>query len=309
MKNLAKSLSLFLLSLPISWGFYLALASQSQTGFVNLIGAQSHWGAVHDRTKEWSNNPKLRASTNVLFFGSSTCYSGIDPHALQAYGMNGFNFCSSSQGLGNTASLVAAAMSQSRPKIVAVDIYPSLWSGKPTRIESARDWALNAQLPEIEWTKALFSNAIASADVYNVMLTAWNAVNQKMGWHQHSAKPDANGTYKGLGFVARTYPQLSEHPTCPADSVRVFSDEFCTSLNQIISICRRHDAQLVLINPPQLCPESFDKPECWSEIPMIDGMEWPGHNKPRFYYDDHHLEQTGAASYSEWLTTQLIAFD
>ena len=67
---------------------------------------------------------RVNESNDVWFFGSSTCYSGIDPHALQAFGFNGFNFCSSSQAITNSEYILGAATHHHDPAIIALDVYP-----------------------------------------------------------------------------------------------------------------------------------------------------------------------------------------
>ncbi len=303
MNAFVKSSILFLLSLPPSWFLLVILASQTDLGFTHIIGAETHWGGVHDRTLEWASDSALRSSCNVLFFGSSTCYEGIDPRALEAYGLRGFNFCSAGQGIGNSAALLPAVLSESEADLVVLDLYPNLWQGPTTSIESARDWALNGQLSERAWSSALLTNAWTSSDPYNILLSLWNVTNRLLLKHKHNAAPDSNGIYKGMGFVARTFPPLKTQPECPKDSVRVFSEPFCSKLEAIKEECEKKNVKLVLVIPPQLCPEIFEKPACWSELSVIDGLEWPGHDKPELYYDDHHLVAAGAERYSAWLAS------
>lgn len=304
MKQLAKSLLLFLLTLPLSWVLLIILASQTQTTFTAFIGAQTNWGAVHDRMTEWHNNPELRATRDVLFFGSSTCYSDIDPRALEPHGLRGFNFCSSSQALGNSAALLPAALAECSPSLVVLDVYPSIWS-LSVSVESSRDWALNSPHETPSWARATLNNAANSLDPFNVLLSASQWLNQAVNFHSHQAPADPNGRYEGLGYVARTFPALTETPACPADSNRVFTDDLCEVLEDVKALCKVHDAKLVLVNPPQLCPESFVEPDCWDGVDFIDGMAWPERGVAQHYYDDHHLVAEGAERYSAWLAKEI----
>ena len=107
MKPFFKRMGLFALAL-LGVCFLLFIASsQSYIIESKLVAQETNWGYVNQRSTEWNKN-ELHEE-DVLFFGSSTCYSGIDPSALNAFGLSGFNFCSSSQAIGNSASLIPAA--------------------------------------------------------------------------------------------------------------------------------------------------------------------------------------------------------
>ena len=64
---------------------------------------------------------------------------------------------------------------------------------------------------------------------------------------------------------------------------------------------------LLLVNPPQLCEEVFEKPEVMEGLPWIEGNEWPLAKVDTLYYDDHHLRGVGAELYSEWLAERVVA--
>ena len=64
---------------------------------------------------------------------------------------------------------------------------------------------------------------------------------------------------------------------------------------------------LLLVNPPQLCEEVFEKPEVMEGLPWIEGNDWPLAKVDTLYYDDHHLRGVGAELYSEWLADQVEA--
>ena len=61
----------------------------------------------------------------------------------------------------------------------------------------------------------------------------------------------------------------------------------------------------LLVNPPQMCEEVFEKPEIMEGLPWIEGNDWPLAKVDTLYYDDHHLHGVGAELYSEWLAGQI----
>ena len=70
-------------------------------------------------------------------------------------------------------------------------------------------------------------------------------------------------------------------------------------------MCLRHEIELILLKPPKLVEEKFDKPECMKELNWIEGNDWSWAKNPRNFYDDHHLVGEGAQRYSRWLAKQV----
>lgn len=64
---------------------------------------------------------------------------------------------------------------------------------------------------------------------------------------------------------------------------------------------------LLLVNPPQLCEEVFEKPEVMAGLPWIESNDWPLAKVDTLYYNDHHLRGVGAELYSKWLAEQMAA--
>ncbi len=119
------------------------------------------------------------------------------------------------------------------------------------------------------------------------------------------SQKDLKGDYRGLGFVARSYEALD---SIECESLtRSMSDAECRYLEEISTHCAERSIQLILINPPQLCEETFDMPPCFDGLAYIDGNAWPGAKTPRNFYDDHHLVEAGALSYSAWLAEQIAS--
>lgn len=304
MQRFYRRLLVFLLLLPLGWGLMLGALLWHRPSFDRWVAGSTSWGATHARTAEWQALGEARDGVQVLFFGSSTCYSGIDPDALQPLGLRGFNFCSSSQGVRHSRYLLEAALaSGARPSAVCLDVYPALW-GERAASESTRDWIVNGALDRGAWFGAHVRSALDAGDLYGVVLASFLPALRATGRLPFDAPPDANGTYEGAGFVARSYPALEAPPACPED-LRSFPPDACAALEAMAQRCAAHGTQLLLIHPPQLCPETWVRPACWRDLPLIDGLAWPGASDPSHYYDDHHLTAAGAAAYSRWLAPQI----
>ena len=83
------------------------------------------------------------------------------------------------------------------------------------------------------------------------------------------------------------------------------TDYECSAVKSIRAMCEARGAQLILLNPPQLCEEAFDLPRCFEKLTYIDGNRWSGAKTPSNYYDDHHLVGKGAREYSTWLAGEI----
>jgi hypothetical protein len=304
MKRFFKRIGLFSLVLAGVWLFLFIVSSQSYT-LEYLIFALEKNGNVNHKSDEWHENG--RHEEEVLFFGSSTCYSGIDPSALNAFGLSGFNFCSSSQAIGNSASLIPAALVDASPECIALDVYPALWGAKTPAFESTKDWIINSNLRTPHWSKAYRTLALESGDLFTIFTTFYYDFVRRFrvaGSNPDLAK-DPKGSYRGLGFVARSFDALD---SIECESLnRSMSDTECGYIEEISTHCEERSIQLILINPPQLCEETFEMPPCFDGLAYIDGNAWPGAKTPRNFYDDHHLVEAGALSYSAWLAQQIAS--
>ena len=79
------------------------------------------------------------------------------------------------------------------------------------------------------------------------------------------------------------------------------------AIANIWKTCAEKGIQLLLVNPPQLCEEIFEKPEVMEGLPWIEGNDWQLAKVDSRYYDDHHQRGVGAELYSEWLAGQVLA--
>ena len=113
----------------------------------------------------------------------------------------------------------------------------------------------------------------------------------------------AQDHYKGLGFVASDVKPI-ESVVCD-DLFVEMSDATCEILRGMIAKASLNDAQTILLNPPQLCEESFPTPDCFSDVLYIDGNDWPGAKTPSYYYDDHHLVDKEQPVIPLWLSEEL----
>jgi len=305
MKPFFKRMGLFALALAGVWLLLFIASSQSSTLEYAIFASEMNAGSTNQRSSEWNKNDLHEE--DVLFFGSSTCYSGIDPSALNAFGLSGFNFCSSSQAIGNSASLIPAASRDTPPECIALDVYPMLWGATAPALESTKDWIINSNLRTPTWSKAYRTLALESGDIFTFVTTFYyDFVRRfKAAGSNPYVYNDTKGEYRGLGFVARSYEALD---SIECESLtRSMSDAECRYLEEISTHCAERSIQLILINPPQLCEETFDMPPCFDGLAYIDGNAWPGAKTPRNFYDDHHLVEAGALSYSAWLAEQIAS--
>jgi len=305
MKPFFKRMGLFALALAGVWLLLFIASSQSYRLEYAIFASEMNAGFMNQRSTEWNKNDLHEE--DLLFFGSSTCYSGIDPSALNAFGLSGFNFCSSSQAIGNSASLIPAASMDVSSACIALDVYPRIWGTTTPALESTKDWIINSNLRTPAWSKAYRKLALESGDIFTFVTTFY--YDFVRGFKAAGSNPDLvkdlKGEYRGLGFVARSYEALD---SIQCESLtRSMSEAECRYIEEISTHCAERSIQLILINPPQLCEETFDMPPCFDGLAYIDGNAWPGAKTPRNFYDDHHLVEAGALSYSAWLAEQIAS--
>jgi hypothetical protein len=289
---------LFISSLFISWGLLWTAALNFQSIETHFISERSEHGAVRMKTAELMERSKSD-TLDFLFLGSSTCYRGVDPHYLHP--LKGFSVCSSSQILGNSAYILDVAFEYTATHYIVIDVYPKCWNDAGVvNKEAARDWVVNSSTPR---SGPIIDMVLSTGVPYYIAISGYFWVADLLGVDYPPYHRIEQDHYKGLGFVASDVKPI-ESVVC--DDVFVeMNDQTCEILRGMISKAALNGAQTILLNPPQLCEESFSMPTCFSDVIYIDGNEWPGAKTPTHYYDDHHLVDDGAASYSVWLSEEL----
>ena len=76
-------MGLFALALAGVWLLLFIASSQSYTLEYAIFASEMNAGFTNQRSTEWNKN-ELHEE-DVLFFGSSTCYSGIDPERFERF--------------------------------------------------------------------------------------------------------------------------------------------------------------------------------------------------------------------------------
>jgi hypothetical protein len=298
MNSFLSRILLFICSLFISWGVLWFGALNSQSIETHFIAERSEHGAVNMKTAELMERSKLD-TLDFLFLGSSPCYRGVDPHYL--YPLKGFSVCSSSQRIGNSSYIFDVALEYTSIHYLVLDVYPKLWSdARMVNKEAAIDWVVNSSTPK---RGPIIEMILATGEPYYVAVAGYFWLADLMGVDYPPYAHIAKDHYKGLGFVAKDIKPI-ESVVCD-DLFVEMSHETCEILRGMISKASLHGAQTILLNPPQLCEESFPTPDCFSDVLYINGNDWPGAKMPSYYYDDHHLVDKGAASYSVWLSKEL----
>ena len=303
MKRFLLRVCLFLTLMPLGWAVLFAMAMMNSGVESWFIAKERNWGFVNAKSLEWS---QLRHSQSfdVFAFGSSTCYSGIDPRAFEARDMSLFNFCSSSQSIPHSLPLIEAAFEDQTPDVLLLDVYPAIWDKETVSSEPVRDWIVNGNLWDTHWAKAYGKLTLASHAPFAWMTMLYYPFRRMLSPAGKNLPEDPNGLYKGQGFVFRTFPALSDLPVDEPTNV-IMSSTVSEALLRISDLCDSRGVNLMLINPPQLVEEVFDPSKFVREFNWIDGNEWPGAKNPSNFYDDHHLVGQGAQLYSEWLSLQV----
>ncbi|PCJ81184.1 MAG: hypothetical protein COA49_05600 [Bacteroidetes bacterium] len=300
MNSFLQRIFLFVLSLFVSWGLLWVVSLNNSFVETQFIAERSSNGEVNLKTAELMEMSPSD-TLDFLFVGSSTCYRGIDPHALIPHGLKGFSVCSSSQSLGNSDFVLDVALSFVSTRYLVVDVYPALWNREEAvNKESARDWLVNSSTPI---KGAIFEMVWATKVPYYILLSWYFQISNYIGIEFKPVSSNLTDVYKGLGFVSSEVESI-ESIECEELKVEM-STEVCEIINRMINKVGDKGGQTILLNPPQLCEETFILPQCFEGGIYIDGNQWPGAKIITNYYDDHHLVDVGAESYSIWLSNEL----
>ena len=262
---------------------------------VMLFAKAGQYGHTIFRIPDFSEREQ---KPDLITLGSSTCYRGIDPRPFAASGLDAFNLCSSSQSLFNSRFLLKWAIEQEKaPKILLLDVYPDAWS--LSGIEAARDLTINNDLA---YHRAFQRMAWSTSDIPSILKASYFGAKRWFG--PHGTIQGTKDTYVPGGFSYSHRAAMDTLPPCEADTVSMSRMQE-RAFNHISEACEEEGIQLLLVNPPQLCEEVFEKPEVMQGLQWIEGNDWPLAKVDTLYYDDHHLRGVGAELYSEWLAKEV----
>ena len=260
-----------------------------------LFAKAGQFGHTIFRSPEFANRDQ---GPDLITLGSSTCYRGIDPRPFSSFGLDAFNLCSSSQSYFNSRFLLDWAIGlEKAPSVLVLDVYPKAWS--LSGVEATRDLTINNNLA---YESAFQRMAWATGDIPSILKASYFGA--KRCFVPHGTVRGTKDTYVPGGFSYSHNVAMDSLPPCRPDTVLMSSMQ-SRSFQDIRKTCEKEGIQLLLVNPPQLCEEVFEKPEVMEGLPWIEGNDWPLAKVDTLYYDDHHLRGVGAELYSEWLAGQV----
>ena len=166
-------------------------------------------------------------------------------------------------------------------------------------VEAARDLTINNDLA---YHGAFQRMAWATGDIPSILKASYFGA--KRWFVHHGTIQGTRDIYVPGGFSYSHKAALDTLPPCHPDTVAM-SRKQERAFERIRLTCEEEGIQLLLVNPPQLCEEVFEKPEVMDGLPWIEGNDWPLAKVDTLYYDDHHLRGVGAELYSEWLAGQV----
>lgn len=294
----------FALAAFAGYGGILALGLVSPFWEGQIIVRTNDSSGLNRKIADWNDRVTAGTPNDLLFLGSSTCELGIDPVALEAYGLEGFNLCSSGQQLVVSEHLLGPALAASHPRAIVLDVYLINWKGGwPLPVLSPRDWIVNGGIGTSTLHDALLPIIASTADPYTALLAAYFQIRPYFVPIGSRARPDEHGAYVARGYYKHINTPLAEMP--PPPDCRSATAYLVEAVRRMDEACAAAGVDLILLHPPVLGCGATALPSELAHMPVIDGNMWPGKEDFTNFYDDHHLVHIGAMNYSAWLAEQL----
>lgn len=277
----------------------MALVAQVHPRLEYILFAKGPFGSTFYRMPDFvqSDGPH-----DVVTLGSSTCNRGIDPRPFAQHGLSAFNLCSSSQTYFNSEYMLEWSIGlKGHPRCVLIDVYPAIWDNGG--LESVRDLTINHNFPHHTPFQRM---AWATWDIPTILKAGYFGVKRPLSPSKDLVRADPVPFEYVEGGLSYTLMPPIDSLTCTHHTVEM-SHKQARAFQRIRRTCEEEGIQLLLVNPPQLCEEVFEKPEVMAGLPWIEGNDWPLAKVDTLYYDDHHLRGVGAELYSAWLAEQVAA--
>lgn len=274
------------------WGVY---APKFLAGNINQkIG-------VHGFTAKRMDEVAGTGKVDILFIGSSHCYRGYDPRIFLRDGNTSFNLGSSSQTPLQSEILIKRHLSQLKPELVVVDVYPVVM-----------------QNDGVESTLDFIGNTPIQADLASIALSSKNAVvlnslifrytRQKFGLDTMAIHRTTKGddTYIPGGFVENN-AVMSESASHTPKALE-FADNQVEAFASIIEFLQENKVNYIIVQSP-LPRTRYQSYTNNAEIDSIFSSYGKYYNfnematvPDSLFFDDSHLNQRGV----EFFNTHLI---
>lgn len=288
--------------------FVLCLTLAAIAGVTNdtidkrLFPRASIQGATNMRLTDFDTAQLTHETPFILSLGSSTNYRGISPAKFSEQGLSLHHLSSPGQRIFHSQFLLNWAIGQQKiPSHILLDVYPALWESTNLTGPTLDHIINNNHLLD----RAFVEMTLLTGDPYSLYLLPFFGLRRHFSPIPTLPPPAAYGIYNA-GFVKVHITAEPYSEPCVAQKAKL-SRRNANAMNQMKYTCQDKGIQLLLVNPPQLCEEVFEKPKVMEGLPWIEGNDWPLAKVDSLYYDDHHLRGVGAELYSEWLAGQVLA--
>jgi hypothetical protein len=249
---------------------------------------------------------------DVLFVGSSHCYRTFDPRQLDARGLASFNLGCTAMSPLNASYLLPPVLERHRPRLVVFEVYSELVcrAGLESLLDLLSYRPLDASLVRM-------ALAVQDPRGVNALLCRIMGVWPPAPAAGRLTARDIGGVYTGRGFVERERQEADRPPARPAAG-KVLRRQLA-ALRGNIALARRLGAAVVVVSQPlpaTTLAQLRDRPEarariaaaCRAEgVPYLDFNEICDMGDAAYFYDDHHFNRHGVATFMPLFLDRLAA--
>ncbi|MFN3917698.1 MAG: hypothetical protein ACK4K0_08140 [Flavobacteriales bacterium] len=310
MKKFIIKISLFTLFIPFFWivsvtifGYLAPISIQK-----NIVYRPISYGHMHTRLSELE---KINDKPDIIVFGSSHAYRGVDPRIFDKNGVTLFNMGSSSQTPIQSLALAEIYLDHLNPKTVLIEVFPSTFSSDG--VESSIDLLSNSPFMHKSYNKMVFS--VNKIKIYNTLIYAYaNNFIFKKKYFEDTIKGEDK--YVSGGFVEKV---ISKHPpeTKFKPHTIVFNPKQKKAFSSFINFIKSRNIKIVIFQSP-ITVNRYNSIENSKQIDSYfesfcddkNVVYFNFNNMLKFdntyFYDSHHLNQKGVETFNQSLLNFLF---
>ena len=255
-------------------------------------------------------------SVDVVFFGSSQMFCGIDAQTLtEEYGISSYNFGSSSQPITTTAYYLKEALKNQTPKVVMIEA-TMIFELRNDIKDGALAWNYYPMTPSFDKYQSLClvtnNNKWKSLQYTLFPLTLFHS-----RWNSLQASDimyHFNYTYESRGFNSRdeiTPVEIAFHQT-DTNSYTI-PDDNIAAIQTMVDLCKEKGIQLCFFKTPfanwtKPMSEEYKNFMNEADIDVIDLNEYLAEmsiDETLDFADTHHMNKTGAAKVTAFMADYL----